>query len=74
MRIVRRNESGKESRKQIMISLVKQVKMFVVGKSRREGAIEALSVRAAGTPAMGQMDFRRQTEGKCEKSAENLRL
>lgn len=54
---MRRNENGKESRKQIMISLIKQVKMFVVCKSRREEGIEASSVRAAGTPAMGQMDF-----------------
>lgn len=42
-------------------------------QEQRGGGAEALSVRAAGTPALRQMDFRRQIDGKYEKSAENLR-
>lgn len=68
-----RNGNEKESRKQIMISLVKQVKMFTVFKSSREGALKLYLSEPLGPPALRQMDFRRQIDGKCEKSAENLR-
>ena len=48
LRIMMRNGSGKESRTQIMISLVKQVKMFVVFKSRREGALKLYLLEPLG--------------------------
>lgn len=42
-------------------------------QEQRGGGAEALSVRAAKTPCSVTLDFRRQIDGKCEKSAENLR-